>query len=138
VNEKALNSIKYNGSCVCGQTSYSAYDLTDVNCCHCEQCRQMTGHFMAACQAKRDKITINGAIKWFYTHKGSRHGFCENCGAHMFWQNDDRPTISVTAGSLDDVKGMATRRHIFTEEKGCYYTISPDEPQHEGYGDDEI
>jgi len=41
----------------------------------------MTGHYMAACQVKRDKIKIEGKIKWFYTHKGSRHGFCDNCGA---------------------------------------------------------
>ena len=93
---------------------------------------------MAACQAKRDKIKINGKIKWFYTHAGSRHGFCDNCGAHMFWQNDKKSTISVTAGSLEDAKDLAVRHHIFTEEKGCYYTISPNEPQSEGYGDSRI
>jgi hypothetical protein len=135
---KALASIEYNGSCVCGQTSYSAFDLADVSYCHCEQCRKMTGHYMAACQAKRDKIKINGKIKWFYTHAGSRHGFCDNCGAHMFWQNDNQSTISVTAGSLEDAKDLAVRHHIFTEEKGCYYEINPNEPQSEGYGDSRI
>ena len=73
-----MTSIKYNGSCVCGQTTYEAFDLADVSYCHCEQCRKMTGHYMAACQVKRDKIKIKGEIKWFYTHKGSRHGFCDN------------------------------------------------------------
>ena len=101
-----MTSIKYNGSCVCGQTTYEAFDLADVSYCHCEQCRKMTGHYMAACQVKRDKIKIKGEIKWFYTHKGSRHGFCDNCGAHMFWQNDTQPTISVTAGSLEDAKNL--------------------------------
>jgi hypothetical protein len=66
----------------------------------------MTGHYMAACQVKRDKIKIKGKIKWFYTHEGSRHGFCDNCGAHMFWQNDTQPIISVTAGSLEDAKNL--------------------------------
>jgi hypothetical protein len=28
--------------------------------------------------------------------------------------------------------------HIFTEEKGCYYEINPNEPQSEGYGDRKI
>ncbi|SVB86884.1 uncharacterized protein METZ01_LOCUS239738, partial [marine metagenome] len=42
-----MTSIKYNGSCVCGQTTYEAFDLGDVSYCHCEQCRKMTGHYMA-------------------------------------------------------------------------------------------
>jgi len=93
-----MPSIEYKGSCVCGQTTYTAFDLNDISYCHCEQCRKMTGHFMAASQVSREKIEIQGKIKWFYTHEGSRHGFCDNCGANMFWQNDNKPTISVTAG----------------------------------------
>jgi len=135
---RSMNSVEYKGSCVCGQTTYEAFDLEDVSYCHCEQCRKMTGHYMAACQVKRDKIKIKGEIKWFYTHKGSRHGFCDNCGAHMFWQNDTKPTISVTAGSLEDAKNLGVWHHIFTEEKGCYYEINPNEPQSEGYGDSKI
>ncbi|MDB9803257.1 GFA family protein [Candidatus Thioglobus sp.] len=129
-----MTSIEYRGSCVCGQTSYSAFDLADVSYCHCVQCRKMTGHYMAACQAKRDKIKIIGKIKWFYTHEESRHGFCDNCGAHMFWQNDSLSTISVTAGSLEDAKNLTVKHNIFTEEKGCYYTISLNETQIKGYG----
>jgi hypothetical protein len=56
----------------------------------------------------------------------------------MFWQNDNKPTISVTAGSLEDAKDLGIWHHIFTEEKGCYYEISPNEPQSEGYGDSNI
>jgi len=101
-----MPSIEYEGSCVCGQTSYTAFDLNDISYCHCEQCRKMTGHFMAASQVSRENIKIKGKIKWFYTHEGSRHGFCDNCGANMFWQNDSKPTISVTAGSIDDSKEL--------------------------------
>jgi hypothetical protein len=56
----------------------------------------------------------------------------------MFWQNDTMPTISVTAGSLQDTKNLTVKHNIFTEEKGCYYTISPNEPQSEGYGDSRV
>ena len=84
-----MTSIEYNGSCVCGQTTYEAFDLGDVSYCHCEQCRKMTGHYMAACQVKRDKIKIKGKIKWFYTHEGSRHGFCDNCGGKLEQRPDD-------------------------------------------------
>ena len=38
----------------------------------------------------------------------------------MFWQNDDKPTISVTAGSIEDSRDLKTWHHIFIEEKGCF------------------
>ena len=128
-----MTRIKYTGSCVCGKTAYEAYDLKDVSICHCKQCRNMTGHHMAACQADRNNIKIMGPVKWFYTHKNSRHGFCENCGSQLFWQNDNRSTISVAAGSLDDSKGLKIIHHIFIEEKGSYYEISQNEKQYVGY-----
>jgi hypothetical protein len=133
-----MTKILYKGSCVCGKTSYEAYNLNDVSFCHCAQCRNMTGHHMAGCQADRDNIKIEGSVKWFYTHDKSRHGFCENCGSQMFWQNDNRPTITVTAGSLDDSKKLKVRHNIFIDEKGSYYEINPNEIQHIGYGNNQI
>jgi hypothetical protein len=56
----------------------------------------------------------------------------------MFWQNDDKSTISVTAGSLEDSKGLKTWHHIFVEEKGCYYNINSNSPQFKGYGESNI
>ena len=53
----------------------------------------------------------------------------------MFWQNDNKPTISVTAGSIEDSKELGTWHHIFTDEKGYYYNINSDDPQSEGYDD---
>jgi hypothetical protein len=56
----------------------------------------------------------------------------------MFWQNDDKPTISVTAGSIEDSRDLKTWHHIFIEEKGCYYNINSNGPQLKGYGDSKI
>jgi hypothetical protein len=56
----------------------------------------------------------------------------------MFWQNDNRPTITVTAGSLDDSKKLKVRHNIFIDEKGSYYEINPNEIQHIGYGNNQI
>ena len=67
-----MPSIEYKGSCVCGQTSYIAYDLNDISYCHCDQCRKMTGHFMAASQVSRDNIKIKGKICLLYTSPSPR------------------------------------------------------------------
>ena len=120
---------KYSGSCVCGNVTYSANNLISVCYCHCEQCRRMTGNFMAASQVQLDQIKITGEPKWFYVGKKSRHGFCGVCGSQMFWFNECNDYMSVTLGCVNDTKHLKPKQHIFTSEKAKYYDISDGYPQ---------
>ena len=127
-------NIKYSGSCVCGDITYKATDLKEVNYCHCRQCRRMTGHFMAASQVDLNKIIIQGNPKWYYVSNKAKHGFCPNCGCQMFWYNKDNNYLSVTLGSVNDSKNLTHRQHVFVSEKGSYYKIDPQHIQFEKYG----
>ena len=113
----------YTGGCVCGAISYSANEVRPIWYCHCQQCRKMTGHHMAAAQVDCENITISGEPKWFYVSDVSRHGFCGDCGCQLFWRNDNNDYLSVTAGSFDDTHGLTLKGHVFTSEKGRYYEI---------------
>ena len=64
----------------------------------------MTGHYMAACQAKRDKIKIIGKIKWFYTHEDSRHGFLMILlgGEERLFDQDFCLHVQVRLADLED------------------------------------
>ena len=93
----AGKNVERTGACVCGQLSYTAKNVKPVWHCHCEQCRRMTGHFMAASQVALEEIEIRGEPKWFYVSENSRHGFCPDCGSQLFWRNDNNPYLSVTA-----------------------------------------
>lgn len=120
-------SKKFKGQCVCGQVSFVAGPLKPLWYCHCDQCRTMTGHYMAAAQTGLSDIEITGEPRWYYVTQKSRYGFCPNCGSQLFWRNDDEEYMSVTGGSLDDASGLAVGGHIFTGEKGKYYKL----PEHE-------
>lgn len=85
---------------------------------------------MAAAQADLEQIQINGEPKWHYVSDSARYGFCSNCGAHLFWRNDNNPYLSVTGGSLDDASGLSVAGHIFTAEKGAYYQLPGTHVQH--------
>jgi hypothetical protein len=41
----------------------------------------------------------------------------------MFWKHHDLDSISIMAGSFDRPSGLAGKSHIFTGDKGDYYTI---------------
>ena len=118
------------GSCCCGNISYSAKATKSLWYCHCEQCRKMTGHYMAAAQAELNEIEINGEPKWYYVSESSRHGFCPDCGSQMFWRNDKNEFLSITAGSMHDTKKLQVAGHVFVGEKGDYYQISSDEKRY--------
>ena len=125
-----INAKNFTGSCSCGAIAYTAKALRPLWYCHCRQCRNMTGHYMAAAQADLKDIIINGEPKWYYVSDTSRHGFCPDCGAQLFWRNDDNPYLSITGGSLDDASNLEVRGHIYTGEKGDYYELPPNVEQH--------
>ena len=127
------------GSCVCGAITYEAHALRPLWYCHCEQCRRMTGHFMAAAQTDLKNIKISGEPKWHYVSQVSRYGFCPDCGSQMFWRNDSNQYLSVTGGSMDDASSIEVKGHIFTAEQGKYYQLPQGEVKYLKWcGDGEI
>ncbi len=117
------------GACVCGGISYVAHNVAPIWYCHCEQCRRMTGHFMAAAQVNLDDIEIKGEPKWFFVNERSRHGFCPDCGSQLFWRNEQNPYMSITGGSMNDSSNLSNKGHIFVAEKGGYYDLPDNEVQ---------
>lgn len=114
------------GSCLCGQVTYEiSGPLRQVTACHCIQCRKTTGHFMAATNvAHADfKLTRETGLKWYRASDFAKRGFCQTCGATVFWQRDEADNISITAGTLDGKTGLKIDRHIFCEFAGDYYEI---------------
>lgn len=135
MTEQAMSNHFSIGSCCCGAISYRAQHIRDVWYCHCQSCRKMTGHFMAAAQVDLVDIEINGDPKWYYVTPQSRYGFCPECGAHLFWRNDNNDYMSLTAGCMDNTVGLGDKGHIFVAEKGDYYQL-PDNARQSEYWDD--
>jgi hypothetical protein len=122
------------GSCLCGAVRYEVRGpLRDVVVCHCERCRRTHGHAAAYAACARTDLAVHdaGALRW-YAADGRRRGFCGTCGASLFWQADDRPTISIAAGTLDPPTGLRTIAHIHTRDQGDYYEIDGAGERHAG------
>lgn len=120
------------GSCLCGDVTYELEGpFRKVQACHCTQCRKTSGHFWAATSVaeQRFKLLEDKGLKWFRSSSWAERGFCQNCGASLFWKMDDRGDISIAAGTLDDDSGIETDRHICMATKGGYYEINDGLPQ---------
>jgi hypothetical protein len=42
----------------------------------------------------------------------------------LFWERIDSPSISISAGSLDQPTDLRTVRHVFVADKADYYEIT--------------
>jgi hypothetical protein len=97
--------------------------LRDVIVCHCVECRRYHGTSGAYTAAARDDLAIadpQEQLRWFPGPRsvtGGERAFCAACGSSLFWSAPGRPTISITAGTLDGVTGLRTISHIWDEQR---------------------
>lgn len=125
----------HKGSCLCGAITFEIHGpLSDVINCHCSQCRKQTGHYYATTtvQSKDLKFTSPQAdLSWYMASPNAKRGFCKQCGSALFWKDEpEKPYIAIMAGALDEPSGLETKAHIFCADKGDFYDITDDLPQH--------
>lgn len=119
------------GSCLCrGVTFEINGEMRPVVACHCGQCRKTSGHFWAATQvADNDlKLTCEETLQWYRSSGTARRGFCNHCGASLFWRMDGEEKTSIGAGCLDGDTGLTTAKHIYSADKGDYYALDDGTP----------
>lgn len=127
----------HKGSCLCGGVEIEvAGDLGPTDGCHCIQCRKWTGHFLVSTEVPRSALTVRGAehVRWYHSSNKARRGFCDRCGASLFFDpldKDKHDWIGISMGALDAPTGTRLALHIFVAEKGDYYEITDGLPQKE-------
>ncbi|WP_434427295.1 GFA family protein [Nannocystis pusilla] len=121
------------GSCLCGAVTFEvAGPLPPPNACHCSQCRKQSGHYWASTNVPREALTIRGEdrLTWFRSSEKVRRGFCSTCGSWLFWDPIFAAKIAVAMGAFDAPTHARLAMHIHVADKGDYYDIADDLPQH--------
>ena len=119
------------GGCACGGVRYAVSGpLREIIACHCAQCRRTSGHFVAATACRRAHFSLlqQDSLQWYSALPGYRRGFCNKCGASLFFEETGGERVSIAAGSLDAPQGLHIAAHIFTAEAGDYYALDPAVP----------
>jgi hypothetical protein len=113
------------GHCMCGGVRYSVEgELRDVFNCHCERCRRITGHYMAATAAHPDAVTVESSstLRWYVPDGGVEYGFCSACGSSLFWRAAAHPEkLSICAGTLDQPTGLRTTDAWYAADHADYH-----------------
>lgn len=130
---------KAGGSCLCGAVKYEVRGpLRDVLFCHCINCRRTHGHVSAYTSSRREDLVVteDQGLKWYRSTQdvtpNVHRGFCQECGASLFWDPRGQDFVYISAGSLDPPTGVKGAGHIWLSEAGDYYEIDDDLPKAEG------
>ena len=133
--------ISFQGGCLCGSVKFEIKGkLRQVINCHCGQCLHTHGHYAAYTAVEKQfmKFVNDDGLKWFCSSNEARRGFCQECGASLFFERLGRSTISIAAGMLDFSEGLKTVEHIFINDKPDYYEIDDDLPKYSHYHKNEL
>jgi hypothetical protein len=109
-------------------------ELRPPDACHCTMCRKHSGHVFASTDVPRASLTIHGedAITWYRSSAKVRRGFCSTCGSSLFFDPPpERDWIGIAMGAFDKPTNTKLGLHIFVADKGDYYEITDDLPQHQ-------
>jgi hypothetical protein len=122
------------GSCLCGANQFTLPGpMGEVGACHCHQCRKLSGHFSASFDTAESALTWSAkSLREYRTPGGGQRGFCPTCGSSLYFRARDGG-FSVEAGVIDNPTGGRLASHIFTADKGDYYSLTDGLPQFPGW-----
>ncbi|MEM6667488.1 MAG: GFA family protein [Pseudomonadota bacterium] len=117
------------GQCLCGSVRYTVtLPSPHYTVCHCSMCRRFAaGPFMAV-HARGDDVTWNAdtGLTWFKSSEWAERGFCNMCGASLFYRIAAQPEMMLIASvdSLDDASDITLAKHIYVDHQPERYAFA--------------
>ena len=131
-----MKKISLRASCLCGSIKIKTQGYhRNVHNCHCIQCMKTHGNYAAysAIQIVNVKFLKKKTLKWFKSSKKGRRGFCNKCGASMFFRSMDSKDIHIAAGMFNKPVKLKTEMNIFVKKKLEYYKLDNRLPKFNKY-----
>ena len=131
-----MKKLSLKASCLCGGIQFRTKGHhRNVHNCHCIQCMKTHGHHAAYTAVKLNNIKFHKkkTLKWYKSSKGAKRGFCNKCGASIFFKFKNSDNISVAAGMFNGKTGLKTMRNIFVGTKSDFYKITDKLPKYKRF-----
>tara|TARA_B100000886_G_scaffold335272_1_gene292088 strand:+ start:105 stop:404 length:300 start_codon:yes stop_codon:yes gene_type:complete len=85
------------------------------------------GNFAAYMNCLEENIVFmnKSTLRWYSSSNLTKRGFCNKCGASIFYKIKKGNSISISAGLFDYPTKLKTDTNIFTKGKLDYYKLDP-------------
>ena len=131
-----MKKLSLKASCLCGGINLRTQGYhRNVQNCHCIQCMKTHGHHAAYTNVEERNIKFlkKRTLKWFKSSKRAKRGFCNKCGASLFFKIIGARTISIAAGMFNRPIKLKTTMNIFVKGKSDYYKLDSCMPKFNRY-----
>jgi hypothetical protein len=93
------------------------------------------GHYAAYTniEERNVKFLKKRTLKWFRSSKRAKRGFCNRCGASLFFKVIGAKNISIAAGMFNRPVKLKTTMNIFVKGKLGYYKLDNRIPKFNRY-----
>jgi len=131
-----MKKLSLTASCLCGGIKLKTQGYhRNVQNCHCIQCMKTHGHHAAYTNVEERNVEFlkKRTLKWFKSSKRAKRGFCNKCGASLFFKIIGAKTISIAAGMFNRPIKLKTTMNIFVKGKSDYYKLDSRMPKFNRY-----
>jgi len=131
-----MKKLSLKASCLCGGIKLRTQGYhRNVQNCHCIQCMKTHGHHAAYTNVEERNVKFfkKRTLKWFKSSKRAKRGFCNKCGASLFFKIIGAKTISIAAGMFNRPVKLKTTMNIFVKRKSGYYKLDNRIPKFNRY-----
>ena len=131
-----MKQLSLKASCLCGGIKLKTQGYhRNVQNCHCIQCMKTHGHHAAYTNVEERNVKFlkKRTLKWFKSSKRAKRGFCNKCGASLFFKIIGAKNISIAAGMFNKPIKLKTIMNIFVKGKPDYYKLDSRMPKFNRY-----
>ena len=131
-----MKKLSLKASCLCGGIKLKTQGYhRNIQNCHCFQCMKTHGHHAAYTNVEEQNVEFlkKRTLKWFKSSKRAKRGFCDKCGASLFFKVIGAKTISIAAGMFNRPVKLKTTMNIFVKGKLDYYKLDSRMPKFNRY-----
>jgi hypothetical protein len=131
-----MKKLSLKANCLCGGIKLITQGYhRNVQNCHCIQCMKTHGHHAAYTNVEERNVKFlkKRTLKWFKSSKRAKRGFCNKCGASLFFKIIGAKTISIAAGMFNRPVKLKTTMNIFVKGKSDYYKLDSCIPKFNRY-----
>lgn len=119
------------GHCLCGAVRVTITGpVPEFGICHCKMCQRWTGLAFCGAEVPDADVTVEGEehVSVYRSSGTSTRSFCKQCGATLWFRDDDRPSYEIAMGLLDSGEGVRVTREIFIDRKFDGWAVAGDLP----------
>ena len=131
-----MKKLTLKASCLCGGIQFRTKGYhRNVQNCHCAQCMKTHGNYAAYTNVEERNIKFlkKRTLKWFKSSKRAKRGFCNKCGASLFFKVIGSNIIHIAAGMFNKPTTLKTTINIFVKGKSDYYKLNNRLPKFNRY-----